>query len=322
MSHSLYLLLGDNEFLIERAVGQVVGQVGADRAEPVPVTRIRAGEVTAAELAELLSPSLFGDARVIVVEAAAEAGKEPAAIITATLDDIPDGITLAVAHSGGGRAKAMVGALQRAGATEIDCATPRWPSDRADFVRREFQQTGVRVSRDVVELMLANVGSDLRELAAAASQLVADTGGKVTEAAVETYYSGRAEVKGFEIADRAVTGDLAGALEALAWAMHHGAPRVVLADALAEAVHGIARVRGLGSTNPQSAASELGMPPARVKKLQAQAQAWDAASIGAAAVVVAKLNGDVKGQAADADYSLEHAVATVAGLRPSRGRAR
>ena len=62
------------------------------------------------------------------------------------------------------------------------------------------------------------------------------------------------------------------------------------------------------------------MPPSRVKKLQAQAAAWDNASIGAAAVVVAKLNGDVKGQAADADYSLEHAVSTVAGLRPRRSR--
>jgi len=316
----LHLLLGDNDFLIERAVSQLTAEIGREGSEPVPVTRVRAGEVTAAELSELLSPSLFGDARVIVVEAAAEAGKEPAAVITSALHDIPDGITLVVAHTGGGRTKAMVGVLQKAGAQVVDCATPRWPSDRADFVRREFQATGVRVSRDVVELMLANVGSDLRELAAAVSQLVADTGGKVTEAAVQTYYSGRAEVKGFEIADKAVTGDRSGALEALAWAMHHGVPRVILADALAEAVHGIARVRGLGSINPQAAASELGMPPSRVKKLQSQATAWDTESIGAAAVVVAKLNGDVKGQAADADYSLEHAVSTVAGLRPRRGR--
>lgn len=268
----------------------------------------------------MLSPSLFGDLRAIVLEAAGEAGKEPAAVITSTLGEIPDGITLIVAHSGGGRAKSMVADLRKAGAEVVDCATPRWPSDRADFVRREFQQLGVRVSRDIVELMLANVGSDLRELAAAASQLVADTGGKITEQAVETYYSGRAEVKGFEIADKAVTGDQAGALEALAWAMHHGTPRVILADALAEAVHGIARVRGLGSTNPQSAASELGMPPSRVKKLQAQAAAWDTASIGAAAVVVAQLNGDVKGQAADADYSLVSAVSQVAALRSRRSR--
>ncbi|MFT4201680.1 DNA polymerase III subunit delta [Gordonia sp. (in: high G+C Gram-positive bacteria)] len=321
MTDRLYLLLGDNDFLIERGVGQIVGGLGKGAAEPVPVTRVRAGDVTATEVAELLSPSLFGDDRVIVVEAAGEAGKEPAAVITSTLHDIPDGITLVVAHSGGGRAKAMVGALQKADATVVDCATPRWPSDRADFVRREFQNLGVRVPREVIELMLANIGSDLRELAAAASQLVADTGGKITEQAVETYYSGRAEVKGFEIADKAVTGDKAGALEALAWAVHHGTPRVILADALAEAVHGIARVRGLGSTNPQSAAAELGMPPSRVKKLQAQAAAWDTESIGKAAVVVAKLNGDVKGQAADADYSLLHAVSTVAGLRPRRGRA-
>ena len=56
------------------------------------------------------------------------------------------------------------------------------------------------------------------------------------------YHSGKAEVKGFDIADKAVVGDVAGAAEALRWAMMSGEPHVVLADALAEAVHTIARV--------------------------------------------------------------------------------
>ena len=49
-------------------------------------------------------------------------------------------------------------------------------------------------------------------------------------------------MKGFDIADKAVVGDVAGAAEALRWAMMSGEPQVVLADALAEAVHTIARV--------------------------------------------------------------------------------
>ena len=42
---------------------------------------MRAGEVSTSELAELLSPSLFADERVVVLEAAAEAGKEAVALI-------------------------------------------------------------------------------------------------------------------------------------------------------------------------------------------------------------------------------------------------
>ena len=52
--------------------------------DDVPVNRMRAGEVSTNELAELLSPSLFADERVVVLEAAAEAGKDAVALIAGT----------------------------------------------------------------------------------------------------------------------------------------------------------------------------------------------------------------------------------------------
>ncbi len=54
--------------------------------------------------------------------------------------------------------------------------------------------------------------------------------------------------------------------------------------------------------------------------MQAKAKAWDSESIAHAIGVVAKLNGDVKGQAADADFALTYAVAAVADLRPDGRR--
>nr|WP_221247537.1 DNA polymerase III subunit delta [Gordonia humi] len=316
----MFLLLGDDDFLTGRVISRISAEKSRDAGVDVPVTRVRAGEVTAPELAELLSPSLFADERIVVIEAADAAGKEPAGLIVATAKSVPEGITMAVIHSGGGRQKSMVGLLKKEGAQEFSCVAPKWPNERADFVRAEFRELGVRVTPAVVELVTDMVGSDLRELSAACRQLVADTGGKVDETAVRTYYTGRAEVTGFEVADKAVTGDVAGAMESLAWAQHHGTARVLLADALAEAVFGIARVRSMGGADKYSVASELGMPPGRVGKIQGQARAWDAESIGKAMLVVAQLNGDVKGQAADMDYALEHAVAQVAQLRPRRGR--
>jgi DNA polymerase-3 subunit delta len=161
--------------------------------------------------------------------------------------------------------------------------------------------------------VLDAVGSDIRELASVCSQLVADTGGAVDAAAVRRYHSGKAEVKGFDIADKAVTGDVAGAAEALRWAMMSGEPHVVLADALAEAVHSIARVGPL-SGDPYRLASELGLPPWRIQKAQKQARRWSRESVATAMQLVAALNADVKGAAADADYALEAAVRKVAEL--------
>lgn len=316
----LHLLLGDDDFLTGRVITAIAADRSRESGTDVPVTRVRAGDVSEYELAEMLSPSLFADERIIVIESAADAGKEPAALITAAAAALPDGITLMVVHTGGGRAKSMVAALKKAGATEHQTTGPKWPSERMDFVRAEFRSLGVKVPAEVVELVVEGVGSELRELAAACSQLIADTDGRIDADAVRLYYQGRPEITGFEVADKAVTGDRSGALESLAWAHHHGVPRVLLADALAEAVHSIARVRGVGSMDQYAAASELGMPPNRVKKVQAQARAWDTASVAEAMVIVAALNADVKGQAADADYALEHAVSAVASLRPTHKR--
>lgn len=310
----LHLILGDEELLVERAIGQVLAAVRAEAGSAdVPVDRLRAGEVEAGELAELLSPSLFADERVVVLEAAGEAGKDAVALIAATAADIPPGTVLVVVHSGAGRAKALAGQLRELGAQVHTCARITKAAERADFVRAEFRELKVRVDDGCVTALLDAVGSDIRELASACSQLVADTGGHVDAIAVRRYHSGKAEVKGFDVADRAVVGDVAGATEALRWAMIRGEPHVVLADALAEAIHTIARV-GPKSGDPYRLAGELGMPPWRVQKAQKQSRYWTRESVAAAVRLVAALNADVKGAAADADYALEAAVRGVAEL--------
>ncbi|CAN5280055.1 DNA polymerase III subunit delta [soil metagenome] len=308
----LHLILGEEELLIERAVADVLGQARAVAgSSDVPVNRLRAGEVSTSELAELLSPSLFADERVVVLDAAAEAGKDAVAIIAAVAGELPEGTMLVVVHSGGGRAKALAGQLKELGAEVHPCAKITKVAERVDFVRAEFRSLRVKVSEDAVTTLIDAVGSDVRELAAACSQLVADTDGHIDPAAVRRYHSGKAEVKGFDIADKAVLGDVEGAAEALRWAMMAGEPRVVLADALAEAVHTIARVAPL-TGDPYRLASELGLPPWRIQKAQKQSRRWSRDGVATAIRLVAALNADVKGAAADPDYALESAVRRVA----------
>src|SRR6476660_86509 len=161
----LHLVLGDEGLLVEQAVDAVLRtarkQAGTD---DVPVNRMRAGEVNTAELAELLSPSLFADERVVVLESAAEAGKEAVALIESAAADLPDGTLLVVVHSGGGRAKALAGRLKELGATIHPCARIAKAPERADFVRGEFRALKVKVSADTVTALLDAVGSDIREL--------------------------------------------------------------------------------------------------------------------------------------------------------------
>lgn len=316
----LHLVLGDEELLVERAMADVLrsARQRAGTAD-VPVSRMRAGDVGAYELAELLSPSLFAEERIVVLGAAAEAGKDAAAVIESAAADLPAGTVLVVVHSGGGRAKSLANQLRSMGAQVHPCARITKVSERADFIRSEFASLRVKVDDETVTALLDAVGSDVRELASACSQLVADTGGAVDAAAVRRYHSGKAEVRGFDIADKAVAGDVAGAAEALRWAMMRGEPLVVLADALAEAVHTIGRV-GPQSGDPYRLAAQLGMPPWRVQKAQKQARRWSRDTVATAMRLVAELNANVKGAVADADYALESAVRQVAELVADRGR--
>jgi DNA polymerase-3 subunit delta len=313
----LHLVVGEEELLVERAVQVVVE--AARRADPqTEVRRVRASELVTGELDELVSPSLFAQRRVVIVGDSHEAGKELADSVldhARHLVQDAEGIVLVVVHSGGGRGKALADGLRAAGAVVSECPRITRFEDRAGFVRDEVHRAGGRISAGAVTALLDAVGSDLRELACAAAQLSTDSGGSVDEAAVRRYHRGRAEVTGFAVAEKAMTGDRAGALETLRWAMQLGVPHVLVADALADAVRTVARVSASGRADPYRLASTLGMPPWKVKKAMAQARGWEREGLVKAIELVAAVNADVKGAAADAEYALERTVLALCAAR-------
>jgi DNA polymerase-3 subunit delta len=197
----------------------------------------------------------------------------------------------------------------------VDCAKITRPGERLDFVRAEIRSAGGTATPEAVAALVDAVGNDLRELASAAGQMVADTGGMIDESAVRRYHRGRAEVSGFTVSDLAVAGNIAGALEALRWALSIGVPQVVIADALADGVRTIAKVASAGGGNPYQLASQLGMPPWKIDRARGPARGWSAAALARAMATVAELNADVKGQAADPDYALERAVMDIGRAR-------
>ena len=313
----LRLVIGEEELLVERAIEQVVAEVRA--ADPgAEMRRVRASELGPADLAENLSPSLFAEARVLVLMAAHEVGKELAAAIVAQSTDLADGIVLVVVHAGGARNKGLVDALRKAGAPVTTCNKITRMDERSDFVRAEARRVGGKITGEAIGALLEAVGSDLRELAAATSQLVSDTGGTVDERAVRRYHRGRAESTGFAVADKVVAGDRAGALEALRWAQLLGVPSVLIADALADALRTLAKVGSAGRGDPNRLAGTLGMPPWKIRKAQQAVRSWGPEAIAEAFAAAAEVNADVKGAAADPDYALERAVLRILAARARR----
>jgi DNA polymerase III subunit delta len=282
-------------------------------------TQVSAAALAGPELHELMGPSLFGDSRLVVLRGAQDVKPAALAELRPYLAAPGDGVTLVVQHAGAAKGKAVLDAARAAAAAEISCARLTRADERAEFVRAEIRRAGGCADPAAVAAIVDSVGSDLRELAAVAGQLVSDSGGQVSEQVVRAYHRGRAEITGFVVADHAVVGNRVAALETLRHALVIGVPQVVIADALADGVRTVARVAaatgGRGSGDQYALATRLGMPPWKVRRALSQSRGWTAAGLQRALGVVADLNADVKGAAADPDYALERAIGLLAAAR-------
>lgn len=311
------LVVGDEELLVGRAVSAVAS--AARKADPqAQVTEHPGSSVEGPELHELLGPSLFGDSRVVAILSAQDLKSAALACLSPYLTDHSEGTVIVLQHAGGAKGKAVLEAARAAGAAEINCAKLTRPEERADFVRAEVRRGGGTITPEAVAVLTDAVGSDLRELAAVSAQLVSDSGGPVGADLVRTFHTGRAEVTGFAVADLAVTGRRDEALETLRHALEIGVAEVLVADALADGIRSIARVASAGRADPYKLAQQLGMPPWKVKRAGSQSRGWSEVGLRRALGIVADVNADVKGAAADAGYALERAIRGIAAARAER----
>ncbi len=312
---AIILIVGDEELLVDRAVGDIVASVRAGDPE-AEVTDLGPGGLEPGRLAEMTSPSLFGGGKVLVLRSAQDLGKDLTAEVLNYAKTPADDVVLVAVHHGGAKGKALVDGLTKLKAHKISCPKISKMGERVDFVRAEIRRAGGKVSPDGARALLDAVGNDLRELAAACSQLVADTGGKVDDAAVAQYYRGRAEVSGFTVADKAIEGRLADALEQLRWALATGVAPVLIVSALAQGVRGLAKVGGAPrGARGAALAKDLGMPPWKIDRVQKQLRAWSADGVARALAAVAEADAQVKGGAADPAYALEKTVADIVAAR-------
>jgi DNA polymerase-3 subunit delta len=313
-SGPLLLVQGDEELLAARAITTAVE--AARTSDPdADVREYEAGALAAGEVAEMLSPSLFGGRRVLVIRSGQDARKDLVTALLAYAKHPDPDVTLIVAHLGAAKGKAFADGLRAAGATVIAATKLKGDRERIAFVRDEFRRHGGRCDDAAAAALLGAVGNDLREVAAACSQLLADTDGAITPATVAKYYRGRAEVTGFTVADATMVGDVPGALEALRWALHVGVDPVPIADAIADGVRTVARVASAGRGNAYQMATTLGMPAWKIERAQRQGRGWSPEALVDAMRAAADCNAAVKGGAEDRGYALEKVVVAVAAAR-------
>jgi len=162
--------------------------------------------------------------------------------------------------------------------------------------------------------LVGALGSDMRELQAAVSQIAADApSGVIDEVMIDKFHQGRVETTGFDVADATLDGNLSAALVALRSALETGTDPVMITSAIASSLRSLAKVSGANrGTKSFELAGQLGMAPWQIDKARRQLHSWSPGALADAVGAIAQADAEVKGAASDPIYALEKAVTRIA----------
>lgn len=238
------LFWGESRFLLREAA--------AAAAEDTRPTEVPGGEWRPGVLADLATPSLFGEERALIVsdlqdapteavEGVARYALEPSTgsrlILTCTVSGRAKGPPAKVAKMLQGRAK-----IRRVAVEKRDL--PGWVRDRA---RRHGTTATPRGASALVE----TVGEDPAVLDRSVAQLAdAFQGEGVTPATVAAQFRGFGERRIYELCDAAFSGNAPGALRSLAGMLEAGEQPLAVLGGIAARLRDLLRVRDLPPAMP------------------------------------------------------------------------
>ena len=310
----IYLLLGSESALADRALSKITAELKNEKAE---ITTLFAGDVSVGEISDALSPSLFSERRALILRDLQDLIEEAKIEITRYLDQTDPTLTLVLVHKGGVKGKALLDQIKKAKPELIACDPLKKESEKEEFVKNLFLDLGRKASPAAISALVNATGTDLRELSASVSQLAADSpAGVIDESHVNKYHQGKIETTGFDVADKVMDGNFAESLLTLRHALTTGTDPVMITSAIASSLRGIAKVSGTNRAQKSfELAGELGMAPWQIDKARRQLNGWNANTLTAAVEAIAKCDAQVKGGASDPVYALEQALSRICAAR-------
>ena len=305
----IILIQGAEELLADRAISDAVAaNKGAT------ITHLSADTLELGQITDALAPSLFGDARVIVIKDIQDLASDLSDEISTYLEDPDEGVLLLLWHKGGVKGKALVEKIKKVKPTLIAAEAIKKESDKADFVRSEFARLGRKITGEAIVALVDALGSDMRELSGACSQLASDVaaGSTISEDDVAKFQQGRIETTGFDVADAVLDGKTDLALVTLRQALETGVDPVMIISALASSVRALAKVSGASrGLKSFELAGTLGLSPWQIDKARRQLSGWTPATLAGAVVALSQADADIKGAASDPIYALERSVIAI-----------
>ena len=309
------------EFLAERTQARAVAAVRS--ADPdCEVTVTGAGSLVPNELLGLTSASLFSAASAVVLTDLQDISEGPAEELLAYVAEPAPEVALVLVHGGGQKGKKLLDGLRAApSVSEAKLEAPKYEREFVAWVRGEARELSASIDEAAATLLVQAVGQDLRALAGAVDQLSAtrEGDGPIALEVVRQYFGGRADVRGYEIADAAIDGRYDIALERVRWAEAAKIPATYITTALASGLRSLAKLSDADNRptrlSEADVAKFVGAPPFKIRSLRQQLRGWSTEGLAQALRLVASTDIDIKSGETDSAYAVERLVLQIAQAR-------
>nr|WP_225751412.1 DNA polymerase III subunit delta [Pseudoclavibacter sp. Marseille-Q3772] len=305
------LLSGAEEFFAAEAIRNLRSILRTE--DPaLEVHEIDAKHHEPGEFSTVVSPSLFMEPRLVIVQNVHETTDS---LLTEVIDYLQapiEGTTIILRHKSGARGKKLLDAVRALpDAIEVPCA-PLKANELDDFVRTLVRYERRSIQPLAARALVAAFNTDLEELAAAVRQLMnVSTESEITPELVDRYYGGRVETTGFKIADAAIAGRLPDALRLLRAGFDTGLNPVPIVSAIAMKLRMMAKVSGLSGSDAQLAGT-VGAAPWQVGQARRELRGWTDEELARAIQLTAETDHMVKGKSREPEFAAERLVRKIA----------
>jgi DNA polymerase-3 subunit delta len=309
----LILVFGSEEYFYSSSIRRIRDELKNSQAG-LEIYEVEASEYNAGDLINMISPSLFSDPKLVIIQgveratdALIEDGK------TLDVNDLED-TTVIFQHAGTStRGKALLDAIRgNDQAVEIACAKIA-DKDKPGFVQSHFLEAGRKYTQSAIRGLVDAFGNDISELAAACDQLLADSAEQIDEELVNRYFGGRIEATSFNVFDKAVDGHAGEALVLLRHALQTGDDPIRLISGIASSVKRMATILN----DPRANAASLGLTDWVFNRIRKSTNGWDDDGMIRVLQLIADADAAAKGAERQPEYRLEQLIIAIA----NRGRA-
>ena len=304
MSAPVYLLTGET-FLAEEAVDRIRAEAGTDPLSEASFV----GDVPAAELLGALdTPSLLGGRRLVVVRDAQDLSKDAVESLTRYVEAPSPSAVLVLVSSG----RTKLDAAVRAAGAVIALEAPKGRR-LVGWIRERGREHKLRVDDRAGWALLDSVGTELRDLDGALSQLstALGTGATVGPAEVRKAFPRLADERVFAFQDAVGERRLAVAMTALRRLLEQGDEPLMVFGALSSQIRRMLRARRFADLDAKAVADAMGLPGWRAERLQRQCRSYREEELAEAMTVLAATDVEMKGGDLPPEAALERAVVQI-----------